>query len=103
MEPLIHQYTLFAIPSLFAAGPYRGELEGITFIAQSTQRTIRWFAVNCGQFDKAFAELVSFDAARQLMNTLRSGASVHVPGTYRFEQFNTGFHPTPDCDYACLS
>ena len=98
MEPLNPKYTLFAIPSLFAAGPYRGEIEGITFIAQSTQKTVRWFAVNCGQFDNAFAELLAFDAAWRLMGTLRTGASVHLPGTYRVEQFDTGFHPASNRD-----
>ena len=98
MELLNRKYTLFAIPSLFVAGPYRGELEGITFIAHSTEKTVRWFAVNCGQFDNAFSELLAFDAARRLMSTLRTGVSVHLPGMYRFEQFDTGFHPASSRD-----
>lgn len=92
MEPLARTYTLFAIPSMFATGTYEGELRGITFIAQSTTETVRWFALNCGQLDRALAEIVPPGTFDDVMRTLRWGKSLILPGNYRAEQFDSGFH-----------
>ena|SRR5438105_151967 len=92
MEPYTPTCTIFAIPSLFALGPYCGELEGITFIAQSGMKIERWFVINCGQFESAFGGLLTSHVADQVMSTLRRGASISLPGQYPLGRFASGFH-----------
>ena len=88
-------YTLFAIPTLIASGPRRGKLGGITFIAQSPHRTVRWFVKNSGQLDRIFTEFSEFEAGQRLIHALRSGSSVSLPGEFTLEPFAAGFHPVP--------
>ena len=95
MEPSVRTYTLFAIPSIFATGTYEGELKGITFIAQSPAQTLRWFVLNCGQFDHVLAEILPPGTLEDVLRTLRWGKSLILPGSYRAEQFDRGFHPSP--------
>ena len=106
MEHLSPTYTLFAMPSLFAKGPFTGELKGITFLAISPNKTVRWFALNVGQFDNLFSELLSHGIAQQLMSSLRRGRGIQFPGEYRPDQFASGFQSVSPLDsaahYACL-
>ena len=95
MEPFNVTYRLYATPLLFATGEYKGELQGIDFIAESPSRTVRWFAINCGQFEDVFADLLSPDLADQVMRVLRRGVQVELPGRFRAEQFDSGFHHFP--------
>jgi hypothetical protein len=95
MEPFDVTYRLYAIPSLFAMGRYKGELQGIDFVAESPNRTVRWFAINCGQFEDVFADLLSPDLADKVMRALGRGLEVELPGRFRAEHFDRGFHQLP--------
>lgn len=92
MERFSPTYTLFVIPSLFQTGPCRGELKGLTFIAHSSSRTVKWFAMNLGQFDSKLADLLSPEVSQRILEDLRAGSSTPLPGRYRAEQFAGGFH-----------
>jgi hypothetical protein len=85
-------YTLLAIPSSFQTGPCKGELKGLTFIAHSAAQTVKWFAIDVGQFDSKLADLLSPEVSRHIMQDLRAGFSTPLPGLFQAEQFAGGFH-----------
>ena len=89
------EYSLFAIPSLFAKGTSVGELRGITFIALSGCAATRCFVMDMGQFEKAFTQLMGLDKAREQLYLLRAGISTALPGQYQPEQLEGGFQYLP--------
>jgi hypothetical protein len=86
------EYQLLATPCLITEGQYKGQLKGILFVAQSQARKMQWFAVNCGQFETAFRELIPDAQVHQLIEDLMRGEEIRFPGSYRLEQFDGGFH-----------
>ena len=88
-------YKLQAIPSLIPEGKYRGELRGVTFVATSASDTQRWFTINCGQLESAFAAITTHSLAEEMMEQLYHGEDIVFPGRYEPEQFRRGFHAMP--------
>jgi hypothetical protein len=86
------EYQLIAIPSLIAEGQFEGELKGITFLAVSPTDRIQWFAINCGQFERAFCKLIPTKLTEMIFAALLCGDEVEFPGRYRKDQFDGGFH-----------
>jgi hypothetical protein len=88
----IGTYKLSATPSLVSEGQFRGELRGVEFLAVSSIETVQWFAINGGQFQTAFAKLIPYRLAEEIVEALARGQEVEFPGLYRREQFGSGFH-----------
>jgi hypothetical protein len=86
------EYELLATPYLLNEGQYKGQLKGILFVAQSPTDRMQWFAVNCGQFETAFGQIISHSLAENIVATLLCGEEVAFPGRYCKEQFDGGFH-----------
>ena len=84
-------YALAATPLLFPHGEFEGKLKGVTFTATSPADIKQWFAVNCGQFEQAFARLVPATLAQEMIAELIRGDNLAVPGLYLERQFNSGF------------
>lgn len=84
-------YKLTATPFLFVDGQFKGEMRNVTFTAQSPTETERWFAINCGQFERAFSDLVGVNAARQMMSALSRGEDIEFPDLYQMEEFDYRF------------
>ena len=82
---------LSAKPLLISEGRFTGELLGVTFTANCANGTLQWFAVNCGQFDGAFAKLTSHELAKKIVDTLTGGKEIDFPGLYRQEHFGCAF------------
>jgi hypothetical protein len=76
---------------LFSGGEHKGSLNGVTFIAASSTHTRKWFAINCGQFEGAFTQLMPRTRARVIVAALLEGQEIELPGLYLEEQFNRGF------------
>jgi hypothetical protein len=85
-------FKLSAKPSLISDGQFKGELQGVEFIASSTTETMHWHAINCGQFEQAFSKLIPQQLATETVETLARGEDIEFPGSYRREQFDGGFH-----------
>ena len=88
----IGTYKLTAKPSLISEGDFKGELGGVRFMATSPTKTMQWFAINCGQFEKAFSKLAPRWLITETVDALRRGESVEFPGLYQEEQLGRGFH-----------
>jgi hypothetical protein len=84
-------YKLAATPSLFSEGQFKDELKAVTFTATSPRDTRHWLTINCGQFRRSFATLISADIASKLVAALVRGDRVEFPGEYPEEQFEGGF------------
>jgi len=84
--------TLSAKPSLITDGQFKGELRSVAFIARSLTKTMQWFVINCGQFEKAFSKLIPGRLATATVDALRRGESIEFPGLYQEDQFGSGFH-----------
>ena len=85
-------YELLATPYLIQEGPYKGQLKGILFVARSPANRMQWFAVNRGQFESCFSELLPDGLAAEIVENLMGGDKIAFPGRYRLEQFDGGFH-----------
>jgi hypothetical protein len=104
------KYELLATPCVTTEGEYKGQLKGILFVAQSPTDKMQWFAINCGQFEAAFGQIVCPSVAENIVATLLCGEDVAFPGRYCKKQFDGGFHfawhkslpwfkpPTPDAN-----
>jgi hypothetical protein len=53
---------------------------------------MRWFAIDCGQFERAFNKLIPKRLATEMVDALRRGECVEFPGLYQENQFGRGFH-----------
>jgi hypothetical protein len=84
-------YKLTAKPSLYSGRQFKGELRSVAFVATSPTETMRWFAINCGQFEKAFGRLLPRRMATTMVRTLTRGEYIEFPGLYEREQFGCGF------------
>jgi hypothetical protein len=89
---MIGTYKLTAKPSLISEGEFKGELRCVAFIATSPTETMQWFAINCGQFERAFSKLIAHRLATEIVDTLTRGEDIEFPGLYKQEQFGRGFH-----------
>jgi hypothetical protein len=88
----IGTYLLLAKSSPISGGEFKGRLGGIAFTAISPTETMHWFAINCGQFERAFCKLVPQQLAIEIVDTLSRGQDVEFPGRYLREQLGSGFH-----------
>ena len=88
----IGRYMLSAKPSLISEGEFKGELRGVAFIATCSTKTMQWFTINCGQFERAFSKLIPHRLAKEVVDTLTRGEDIKFPGLYEQEQFGGGFH-----------
>jgi hypothetical protein len=84
-------YKLTATPFLFCEGQFKGKMRNVTFTAQSSTQTNRWFATNFGHFEKCFSDLVGVKLAKEIVTALRKGEDVEFPSLYEKEQFDYGF------------
>lgn len=91
-QSLMGTFKLSAKPSLIPDGQFKGELRSVAFLATSLTKTLHWFVINCGQFEKAFSKLIPRWLATEKVDALRRGECVEFPGLYREEQFDCGFH-----------
>jgi hypothetical protein len=89
---MIGTYQLSAKPYRTTEGEFKGQLEGVMFIATSSTKTQQWFAINWGQFVKSFCALVPFEAATEIVAALIRGDDVDFPSRLHQEQFDRGFH-----------
>jgi len=90
------EYELSAIPCLENEAQYKGQLKGILFVAKSMTDKMQWFAVNCGQFEESFGQIVPRGLAENIVSALSDGEEVTFPGHYSKTQFAGGFHqPQP--------
>ena len=85
-------YKLSALPLLITEGQFKGQLRSVAFRATSSAETMQWFAINCGQFEEFFSQLVSHRFATRTVDTLTRGQGVEFPGLYQKKQFDSGFH-----------
>jgi hypothetical protein len=88
----IGTYKLSAKPSRISEGEFKGELQGVAFTAKCPTETMQWFAINCGQFERAFSKLIPHRLATEIVDTLTRGQDIEFPGLYQQEQFGRGFH-----------
>ena len=84
-------YKIFAIPLLYAYGPFEGKLQGVSFTAVSPIDVKEWFANNCGQFELEFSKLMPLTTARGLVACLMRGCEIELPALYDQLQFEHGF------------
>ena len=89
---MIGTYKLSATPSLITEGQFEGELKGVWFAAVSPTDSKQWFAVNCGQFERAFGKLVPHRLAAEIVATLMRGDNIEFPDLYQEGQLGGGFH-----------
>ena len=87
----IATYKLSAKPLLISEGEFKGELLRVTFTANCANGTLRWIALNCGQFDGAFTKMIPHEWAAEIVEALTGGKETEFPGLYRLEQFSGGF------------
>jgi hypothetical protein len=88
---VIETYTISAKPLLFSEGEHKRKLNGVSFTAVTGTHTRDWFAINCGQFERAFTRLMPHSHANEIVAALLDGEDVTFPGLYREEQFDRGF------------
>ena len=84
-------FTLTAIPTLLVEGDDKGHLEFVTFIAQNSQSTEKWTAVNIGTFAGDFAQIVDAGTAANIVRRLRSGEQVLFPGFWHLHEIKHRF------------
>ena len=84
-------YKIAASPILFSDGQFKGKLKGVAFSATSASDTKRWLTINCGQFPRAFSNLIPDGSADAIVAALIRGDNVEFPGLHQEEQFRCGF------------
>jgi hypothetical protein len=89
---MIGTYKLSAKPSRILHGACKGQLQSVEFTAASPVETLRWFALNCGQFERVFARLLAENASVDIVEALTRGEEIEFPGLYEKEEFARGFH-----------
>jgi len=79
-------YKLIVTPGLLLEGDFRGHLETVHFLAKSDTEEHKWWAVNTGNLEREFAEIVSSELASHFMNRLESGETVEFPNRYAIQE-----------------
>jgi hypothetical protein len=88
---MAEMYKLVAVPFLLLEGDFKGHLETVTFVAETEEKSHKWWAVNVGTFEKDFAQVVSPELATHIVSKLRAGETVEFPNRYELEQVQGKF------------
>jgi len=88
---VIGTYKLSAKPSLIAEGEFKGKLLSVVFIATSPGEAVRWFAINCGQFESAFSKLIPSGLATEMVDALTRGEAIVFPGIKKKSSLTAAF------------
>lgn len=100
---VMERYTLTAKPYLNVEGDEKGALRCVSFVAASPVETMKWYAINHGQFERAFSRLIPLHAAEETVDALSRGESVEFPGLFLESEFGRGFHIDPSPAYCELT
>jgi hypothetical protein len=82
-------FTLVAVPEMVYGRDHRKHLEYVNFIATSGTTTYKWFATNMGTYEDDFAQIVTSDEARSIVQRLRHGETVSFSGVFDYDELRS--------------
>jgi hypothetical protein len=84
-------FTLTAFPCVLSEGEHKGHLEFITFVAENSEGSQKWTAVNTGTLVQDFMEIVDRNTAEDIVRRLSHGEQVLFPGFWAIEEIKHQF------------